>query len=42
MKIGGGLSVEVEEKNEIFIWGDELCFGIMMVEGMLSGNLFVG
>lgn len=42
MKIGGGSSVSVSERNDIFTWGDKSRFGIMTVDGQPAGNLFVG
>jgi hypothetical protein len=37
----GGTQVEVQEKNEIFRWGDESRFGLLLTEGRPFGNVFV-
>ena len=37
----GEVQVEVEEKNELFHWGDQSRFGLLLAEGKPFGNLFV-
>ncbi len=37
----GEVQVEVQEKNELFRWGDESRFGLLLAEGRPFGNVFV-
>lgn len=37
----GEVQVEVQEKNEIFHWGDDSRFGLLLAEGQPFGNVFV-
>jgi hypothetical protein len=37
----GEIQVEVEEKNELFRWGDQSRFGLLLAEGKPFGNVFV-
>ncbi len=37
----GEVQVDVQEKNEVFKWGDESRFGLLVAEGLPFGNVFV-
>jgi hypothetical protein len=37
----GEVQVEVKEKNELFSWGDESRFGLLLADGQPFGNVFV-
>ena len=37
----GEVQVEVQEKNELFRWGDESRFGLLLADGRPFGNVFV-
>jgi hypothetical protein len=37
----GDVQVDVQEKNELFRWGDESRFGLLVAEGRPFGNVFV-
>jgi hypothetical protein len=37
----GEVQVDVQEKNELFRWGDESRFGLLLAEGRPFGNVFV-
>jgi hypothetical protein len=37
----GEVEVDVQEKNEIFRWGDESRFGLLVAEGRPFGNVFI-
>jgi len=37
----GELQVDVQEKNEIFRWGEESRFGLLLADGRPFGNVFV-
>ena len=37
----GEVQVEVQEKNELFRWGDESRFGLLVADGRPFGNVFV-
>ena len=40
MQIMGGADVEVNERNDLFSWGDESTFAILSVDGEPFGNMF--
>ena len=37
----GEVQVDVQEKNELFRWGDESRFGLLLADGRPFGNVFV-
>lgn len=39
MKLGGGSSAGVEERNDIFAWGDRSRFGLITYDGQPAGNI---
>jgi hypothetical protein len=41
LKIGGGSGFSVDERNELFQWGDRSRFGLLMSDGDAVGNIFV-
>jgi hypothetical protein len=37
----GEVQVDLQEKNELFRWGDESRFGLLLADGRPFGNVFV-
>lgn len=37
----GDVDISVEEKNELFAWGEESTFGVLQADGVPFGNVFI-
>ena len=40
-RLGGGVSITIEERNELFKWGDQSRLAILKSNGLSIGNIFV-